>query len=379
MSIATNIVCPTARVAEVSQSIGEISRLLADGGVKMAVVCDGLRYVGTVYAHELDSLVRQDRGLEQRGITELFPLRTQALPDNSSPLVIRRFIEQHDIPAIPFTDRQGRLTRLLTPEDALEVGLYENAAVTMAGGFGMRLRPITENTPKPMIPLVNGKLMDRILDHMLDCGIYKHYVAVHYLKEQVMEYLGDGSDRGLQVEYIIEDTPQGTAGSLRSIAHKVDKPLLVNNGDVITNQRFGEILRFHNSEGAQVTVVCKEAGVDISYGVVECNDDGTLQSISEKPRLSYLVNTGIYVVSPEVLELVPDRPCYMTDMIELVREKGGRVSVFKTKEYWRDIGTIDCYAQVIKDIHSGLVRSFDGINGSYTPSGNGAPRRRLSE
>ena len=379
MSVATNFDCNTAKVAEVSQSIGEISRLLSDNGVRMAVVCDGPRYAGTVFADQIEVLLKQDPGLEHRGIAETFPLRAQALQDNSSPLVIRRFIEVNDIPAIPFMDRQGRLTRLLTPQEALELGLYDNAAVTMAGGFGMRLRPITENTPKPMIPLVNGKLLDRILDHLLDCGIHRHFVAVHYLKEQVMGYLGDGSSRGMQVEYIIEETPLGTAGSLRTIADKVDQPLLVNNGDVITNQRFGEILRFHNSEGAQITVVCKEAGVDISYGVVECNGDGTLQSISEKPRLSYLVNTGIYVVSPEVLQLVPDRSCYMTDMIELVRGKGGRVSVFKTKEYWRDIGTIDCYAQVIKDIHSGLVRSFDGINGSYTPSGNGAPRRRLAD
>ena len=142
----------------------------------------------------------------------------------------------------------------------------------------------------------------------------------------------------------------------------------VNNGDVITNQRFGDILRYHNQQRSQVTILVKEQGVDITYGVIERAEDGTLESLSEKPRLSYLVNTGIYVINPEVLELVPDRPCNMTELITLVKKAGGKVSVFQTREYWRDVGTIDCYAQVMKDIRTGLVRSFS--NPKFKSPGN---------
>lgn len=363
MALEIQMQANPAQVVDVSLSVAEVEQKLRQAGARLAVVCEDELYLGVVPYPKLTDFSSKAPENNSKAMYALFPLSMPFLPENSSPFAIRRFIRENDLAAIPFTDRRGKLTRLLSPEQALQTGLYENAAVTMAGGYGMRLRPITENIPKPMIPLVDGKLIDRILDHLLDCGIYRHYVAVHYLKDQVMDYLGDGSGWGIQVEYIEEDSPQGTAGSLRTLHNKETLPVFVNNGDIITNQRYGEILRFHNREKCEITVVCKMAGVDISYGVVECNKDGSLKNISEKPRLSYLINTGIYVINPDVLGLVPDGPCYMTDLIDLVKEKGGKVGVFQTKEYWRDIGTIDCYAQVMKDIRTGLVRSFDRGNG----------------
>ncbi len=363
MSIALQIQASEASVVDVSQTVADVEKELRQTGAQLAVVCDDELYLGVVSLAELANYGAKSAKNAAKAMYALFPLATPFVPESSSPFAIRRFLRENDLAAVPFTDRRGKLTRLLSPEQALQTGLYENAAVTMAGGYGMRLRPITENIPKPMIPLVDGKLLDRILDHLLDCGIYRHYVAVHYLKEQVMDYLGDGNGWGISVEYIEEDSPQGTAGSLRTLQTKETVPILVNNGDIITNQRYGEILRFHNREKCEITVVCKQAGVDISYGVVKCNTDGSLKSISEKPRLSYLINTGIYVINPDILNLVPEGPCYMTDLIDLVKEKGGKVGVFQTKEYWRDIGTIDCYAQVMKDIRTGLVRSFDRGNG----------------
>jgi NDP-sugar pyrophosphorylase family protein len=198
---------------------------------------------------------------------------------------------------------------------------------------------------------------------MIDCGFHRFFLAVHYLKEQIMSYLGDGRQRGVKIDYIVEDAPQGTAGSLRRFINQSGLPLVVSNGDVVTNQHFSEILQFHDQQNAQITLVCKQEGVDISYGVVESDEKGTLTSIQEKPRLSYLVNTGIYVIDPAVLHLLPQRSYFMTDLVDAVREHGGRVCVFQTQEYWRDVGTMDCYAQVMQDMKLGKVRSYPPRHG----------------
>jgi len=357
------------RVVDLNQTLADVERQLRDSGDGLAVVCDAQRYVGVLRHEQLARELAQHPESSHHALHELGRLPAPGLPESSSPLDIRHFVAEHDLPVVPFTDRQGRLTRVLDRDDALRSGLYENAVLVMAGGFGVRLRPITANTPKPLVPLAEGTLLDRIIDHLLDCGFYRFYVAVHYLKEQVMDYLGDGHDRGIEVEYIVEREPQGTAGSLRVLHGRESLPILVTNGDVVTNQHLGEVLRFHHEKRAQLTVVCKEDAVDISYGVVECEADGTLTSIAEKPRLSYLINTGIYVVQPSVIPLVPSDKVFMTDLINRVRDSGGKVCVFITDEYWRDIGTIDCYAQVIKDVRSGLVRPLRSVSPRLNSSG----------
>jgi len=350
-----------APVFELSTVISIVNRALKDNGCEIAVVMDEDRYVGIVRRDELSSRLKSEPGLADEELGRLGELASPTLPEHSSPLQIRHFLSEHDLPLVPFTDRRGRLTRILSREHALKCGLYDNPVVVMAGGLGVRLRPITTHTPKPMIPLVDGTLLDRILDHLIDCGFYRYYMAVHYLKDQIVEYLGDGHDRDIEVEYIVEDTPMGTAGSLRELAGRESLPIVVTNGDVITNQRFGEILRFHREQRCQLTIVCKEDWINISYGVVECDAEGQLQSVNEKPRFNFLINTGMYVVEPAVLGLIPAGRYFMTDLINAVRGQGGRVSVFQSSEYWRDVGTIDSYAQVIKDIRGGLVRSLRSL------------------
>ena len=348
-------------ILDSSTAVAEAAQKIERARLGLAIVLDGEQYCGLLDAARLRHLLTENPSLLDGDIAGIGRLPNPALLENSSPLVVRRFLQEHeDLTVVPFTRRSGKLSRALTRPEALQSGLIENLVVVMAGGFGMRLRPITASIPKPLIPLVegNGTLLDRILDHLLDCGFYRYRVAVHYLKDEIRGYLGDGVLRGVQVSYIDEETPLGTAGSLSYLAGQESAPIIVTNGDVITNQDFAEILRFHQDQGAMVTVVCKEDGVDISYGVVESNEAGELVAINEKPRLSYLINTGIYVIEPAVLNMVPRQKLFMTDLINTVRQQGGKISVFQTHEYWKDVGTIDCYAQVIKDIRSGVVRSF---------------------
>ncbi|OPX21818.1 MAG: hypothetical protein B1H03_05900 [Planctomycetales bacterium 4484_113] len=317
-----------------------------------AVVEDARHFSGVLLRSEVDEAVAN--GAASKPIGALGLRKYSLLPD-ASPLAIRRFCQKHGLDLVPFVDEMGFLREAASREEAYRRHTQENAVVIMAGGRGMRLRPMTENRPKPMLPLGDGPLLEHIVDHLVDCGFYRFHIAVHYLKEQIIEHFGDGNGRGLSISYLIEETPLGTAGALSRLADRENLPLIVNNGDVITTQPMGEVLRFHRDQKAQLTVLCKAERHDISYGVVEVNESGELASISEKPSLNYLINTGIYVVDPEVLKLVPARECYMTEVIRAVRAAGGRVVVFETKEYWRDVGTFDSYARVIRDMRAGLV------------------------
>lgn len=347
-------------MVQADTSLTDLSGILRDNKTGHAVITDEGRYIGLVTLAQVDSALRHSDAATMAA-AEIPELESPMLPEHSSPLAIRHFLSRESTEYIPFVNRQGNMTSVLSREDALNSGLYNNAAVIMAGGFGVRLRPITDSIPKPMVPLVDGRMIDRIINHLLDCGFHRFYVAVHYMKEMIIEYLGDGSDRGIEIQYIIEETPQGTAGSLRQLIDRETHPIVVTNGDVITNQRFGDILRFHKGNKADITVVCREDGVNISYGVVESDEQGNLLEINEKPRLNYLINTGMYVVNPGVFRNVPEKKCFMTDVIDATRKQGGSVKVFQCHEYWRDVGTIDCYAQVIKDIKSGLVRNLPPI------------------
>jgi dTDP-glucose pyrophosphorylase len=349
------------RVVELTDDPAALERAMRATGESLAVVCAAQRFLGVVYRERLAQELCAGEAAKGHEALRLSPQPMPVMQENSTPLDIRVFLAQHDVPVVPFVDRSGHLTRLLDRDEALQAGLYGNAAVVMAGGYGVRLRPLTSNIPKPLVPLGQGTLLSRVLDHLLDSGIHRFYVAVHYMKEQVMRYLGDPREHGVELEYLVESEPQGTAGSLRSLIGREQQPVIVTNGDVITNQRLGEVLRFHRSQQAQLTVVCKEEGVDITYGVVERGQDDELLSITEKPRLSYLISTGIYIVEPDVLRLVPEGRCHMTELITRVKEAGGRVSVFTTQAYWRDVATYGCYAQVMDDASSGLLRPLRSL------------------
>ncbi len=360
MAITTNDPREAVALVPPDLPVSELSAILAANTTGHAVICDEGRYIGLV-THAQIKEIESGNGTGSLPVGNLPSLESPMLPEHSSPLAIRHFLSRESTEYIPFVNRQGHMTAVMSRGEALRNGLYNNAAVIMAGGFGVRLRPITDSIPKPMVPLVDGRMIDRIINHLLDCGFYRFYVAVHYMKEMIMDYLGDGSDRGIEIRYIVEETPQGTAGSLRTLINQESLPIVVTNGDVITNQRFGDILRFHKGNRADITVVCREDGVNISYGVVESDEQGNLLDINEKPRLNYLINTGMYIINPGVFENVPEKKCFMTDVIAATREQGGSVKVFQCHEYWRDVGTIDCYAQVIKDIKSGLVRNLPPI------------------
>ncbi len=326
---------------------------LSDKGIDTAIVLEGRIFLGIVTAVEIKGLIEEFGAGAPIGRCPLVSKRALALLAN--PLEIRKFITDSNLDFVPFVNARGELLEVLPVQHALERRTYENPVVIMAGGRGLRLRPLTETIPKPLIQVGEKPIISYIVEHLLECGFYRYIVAVNYLKEQIIEYMENCTLPGIAIEYITESDVMGTAGALHLLVHKIDTPFIVHNADVLTKQDIGDLLRFHLDSKAAITVLGKSERVEVSFGVIETDGKNCLSSIEEKPSFDYLISTGIYVLEPEVLELVPPRRYDMVELIQAVKAKGLTVAVYETKKYWRDVGTHETYAQVVRDISNGLL------------------------
>jgi NDP-sugar pyrophosphorylase family protein len=208
----------------------------------------------------------------------------------------------------------------------------------MAGGAGSRLRPLTSDTPKPMLKVGERPILETIVLQFKDYGFQRFVIAMHYLGEQIADYFGDGSRFGAEITYLRETEPLGTAGALSLLADRPTEPFFLMNGDLLTKLNFASLMAFHQSSGAPVTMCVREHALTIPYGVTEiCGD--RLERVVEKPTIRHLVNAGIYACNPNVIDLVPsDRASTMIDVMQLLIAQGTRPSVFPIHEYWVDVG-----------------------------------------
>ena len=205
----------------------------------------------------------------------------------------------------------------------------------------MRLRPLTETLPKPMIPLGDKPLLERIVTRFKAQGFSRFTLSLNYLGEVIRAHFGDGAALGVEIDYVEETQRMGTGGALSLLPQRPDAPFVVMNGDILTTTSFGAMMDFHLETASAVTICAREFSMQVPYGVL--NTEGTtLVSMAEKPVQTYLVNAGIYALSPCVFDyLTADTPLDMPDLIERVKQAGHKVSVFPVREYWMDIGRIE--------------------------------------
>lgn len=283
---------------------------------------------------------------------------------NPRPIVVREGCPREEVSElfrrtgkayIPVVDGSGRLVELAAiSEFAAIPKRYSNRVLLMAGGEGRRLRPLTTNTPKPMLKLGGKPILEHQIEQLVAAGFVHFVIAVNYLGEQIKAHFGDGSRWGAEIEYLQERKPLGTAGALGLLKKKPKEPILVMNGDVLTKVNFSALLDFHATEKGLATVCIKRHEIQVPYGVVELSGH-RLQGFAEKPTHRFLVNAGIYVLSPSVLPLIPKGRAYnMPELLAAVRRrrKDG-VACFPVEEYWLDIGGPSEFKRAASD--------FDGI------------------
>jgi mannose-1-phosphate guanylyltransferase / phosphomannomutase len=224
-------------------------------------------------------------------------------------------------------------------------------AVVMAGGEGTRLRPLTSNQPKPMVPIVGKPCMEHILELLRTHGFNDIVITVAFLPQAIRTYFGGGENLGLSIEYSVEENPLGTAGSVRLASDRLDETFLVISGDALCDIDLQKIVDFHNEKGAAVTIGLKSVENPLEFGIVVTDDEGRVERFLEKPSwgqvFSDTINTGIYVLEPEVLRHIPtDRPFdFSKELFPLLLEMGRPIYGYVCDGYWQDIGNLDQYRQ----------------------------------
>lgn len=337
---------PDATAAEALQ------QLLQNGRGAAVVVDDDDRVVGTVSDSDIRRAVLNGTSVGTV-VAELMSPRpvvvNPAMPDEE----IVELLRAHRLRSVPVVEG-GQLVgvRLL---DRLPEGRSPRTAVIMAGGRGMRLRPVTDKVPKPLLKVGSKSIVERLILRMASAGVEEIFLAVSYMADAFTDRLGSGDHLGVTLRYLREEHPMGTAGALSLLPPDVEGPLLVANGDILTTLDFSRLFEFHWRHLGAITVAGVEYRSPIPYGVLR-NVAHHLLSIDEKPERRDFCSAGIYVLEPDVLRLLPSKEAMgMPELIAEVLAEGLPVHVFPVLEGWYDIGETAQFERVLVEFATGAV------------------------
>lgn len=257
---------------------------------------------------------------------------------------------------MPVVDREGNLTGLYQWSDFFSGNNAKDSrtkidlpVVIMAGGKGTRLKPLTNVIPKPLIPIGDKTILETILDQFEAIGSKRFYMSVNY-KYDILKYYLNNLIHHYKIEFFKEEKPLGTIGSVSLLKNKISTPFFVSNCDIIIDQDYRDVYEYHVTNKNDLTIVTAVKSYRIPYGVIETGDNGVLVGLTEKPELTYRINTGVYILNPELINEIPENQFYhITDLMEKVRKNGGKIGCFPVSEKsWTDIGDWNEYLNLIK-------------------------------
>jgi dTDP-glucose pyrophosphorylase/predicted transcriptional regulator len=345
------------------QSLADISRLLLrpTDTVKMAVsaverghaqialvIDEAGRLLGTVTDGDIRRALLRGQSLDGQ-VKSVMNSIYKALPESAGEDAALAMMRRESLQQIPVVQGEQCLTGLYLLKDLLHTHKHANQVVIMAGGEGRRLRPLTENCPKPMLKVGEKPLLEIILQNCVDSGFSDFYFSVNYLKHHIIDYFGDGTRWGVSIRYMEEETALGTAGALTLMPEWGGEPVVVLNGDVLTRVDVSSMLRFHSEHFSHATVGIREHSTIVPYGVVSVDEIRVLE-LKEKPVLSHYVNAGIYLLNSEVIKLIPKRTNFnMPDLLNLAILRNYNVAAFPIHEYWLDVGHPETLQQAYGD------------------------------
>ena len=270
---------------------------------------------------------------------------------------IKQILTKNRIGLIPILHKSRKVANFITWEMVFgnngkaEKQQLDVPVVIMAGGRGVRLEPFTKVLPKPLMPVGDKTVVDHIIDRFRAYGISEFYLTIHHMSKIIRAYFEEKSP-DFSLEFAEEDEPRGTAGSLKLLADKLKKTFFVSNCDIIIEADYTDLYHFHTENSYDITLVASAKQFNIPYGICELNGSGCLERIQEKPKYNYLVNTGLYVLKPDVINLVPDDGLFhITHLIDKVKENNGTIGVYPISEKaWIDVGQWAEYRKALKVI-----------------------------
>ncbi len=272
---------------------------------------------------------------------------------------VKKIFTENKISLIPILDKSRKIVDYVTWEKVF--GNYRTSenqkldipVVIMAGGSGTRLEPFTKILPKLLVPVGEKPVIDHIIDNFRAYGICEFYMTIHRMSKIIRAYFEEKSP-DYSISFVEENEPMGTAGGLKLLAHKLERPFFVSNCDIIIKTDYADLYRFHTKNSYDITLVASAKQFNIPYGICELNNGGNLERMEEKPKYNFLVNTGLYLLNPDVINLIPDNKLFhITHLMDKVRENKGTIGVYPVSEKaWIDVGQWSEYRKALKVIEN---------------------------
>jgi dTDP-glucose pyrophosphorylase len=320
-------------------SIFETIRAIGDGNLQVALVCRDGKLLGTATDGDIRRAILASIPLNSP-ISVVMNRTPITAPVGISNMAALTLMRQRSIHQLPILDADGKVVEVKLIDDLAVPSQSDHWVVLMAGGLGSRLRPLTDDIPKPLIRIGDKPILETVLTGFIKAGFGKFYISVNYKAEMIREYFGDGSAWGVEISYLDESNRLGTAGALSLMPERPMQPFFVMNGDLLTTVNFEQMLKYHREHHAFSTVCVREHSITVPFGVVEF-DDHRLLGIREKPTQKFFVNAGVYLLDPGVLDhLDANEAVDMPSLIERTIAKGKASVVFPLREYWIDVGQL---------------------------------------
>lgn len=313
---------------------------ISDGDIRRAI----LRGVNLDLA--VQSLLAENKKITGHG-----PITAR---EGTSDAELLQLMNKAEVRQIPIVDEEDRVKHVAFLNDLVRDYELPIRAVVMAGGFGTRLRPLTDNTPKPMLHIGDRPILERTIEQLKKTGINRISLTTHYKPEIISDHFGNGTGFGVDINYVHEDQPLGTAGAI-GLLEDTGEPFLMINGDILTHVDFRAMLKHHNKHNAALTVGVCSYELQVPYGVIQCQG-AEVFGVSEKPKVQFLVNAGIYLVGPGMRNYIPaGRKFDMTDLIQSLVAGNRKVVSFPIVEYWLDVGRPGDYERAQEDVKNGRI------------------------
>ena len=344
-----------SKIIDSGKTIIQTMKLMDEAFTKLLLVFEGERFLGIITNGDL-----------QRAIIAHIPFDTPIgsivsregklyahIGDNKEK--IKEWMLAKRAELMPVLDENEQLADVIFWDDVLSDTVAEDnrpkinlPVVIMAGGKGTRLKPITNVIPKPLVPVGEKTILEVILDQFEGIGCHKFYMSVNY-KADMMKYYLSQLDHQYDIEFFQEEKPLGTIGSVSLLKGKITTPFFVSNCDSINEQDYRDVYDYHVNNHNDLTIVTMVKSFKIPYGVIETGEDGLMVSLSEKPELTYQVNTGVYILNPTCIKEIPEGEFFhITHLMEKIKARGGRVGCFPVSEHaWKDMGEWPEYLKMI--------------------------------
>ena len=345
-----------AKIVDAQSSIIQAMKMMDEGKTKSLLVFTSDRFLGIVTNGDLQRAIIAKKPFETAIEKILNNKNKKYAHVNDDRESIKEWMRQKRAEFMPILDSEGHLVDVIFWDDIFsELPVVDNRpqihlpVVIMAGGKGTRLKPLTNVIPKPLIPVGEKTILEEIMDQFEKIGCNKFFMSVNY-KSDMMRFYLEQLEHNYDIIFFEEERPLGTVGSVSLLKGKINTPFFVSNCDILIDQDYRDVYEYHIGNQNDLTIVTAIKSFRIPYGVIETGENGLMIGLREKPELTYMINTGVYIVNSECIDEIPQGKFFhITQLMEKIKMRGGRVGCFPVSEHaWRDMGEWSEYLRMIK-------------------------------